>query len=269
MQTRIILLIIAFTALSCLDLNASQKNDTIGKPNDSVSNPVKVEKPDILNPYHRNVIKFNLTPMLLWDVKNITLSYERLIKKNQSIAIQLGYLVLPKILDDTLLLLFNSSAYSRQGINIAFDYKYYVSALNRRPAPYGLYLGGYLSYYGFKFTNKLYPLNSSDQIGSFKGKLNMLNLGVEIGYQFIFWKRFSVDLLMFGPSLSMYYRELEVTGGLNIDQIENIDKELAEKLVNRFPVLKYFFGGETATFSGSKVRLGTGFRYSIHLGFHF
>jgi hypothetical protein len=77
--------------------------------------------------------------MLLWgDIKNITLSYERLIKKNQSIAMQLGYLVPPKFLGDTLLHLFNLNGYSRQGINIAFDYRYYPGLRNRRPAPDGL-----------------------------------------------------------------------------------------------------------------------------------
>jgi hypothetical protein len=271
MKARIIFLIIALTASSCLELNASEKTDTIRNPNDSVSNTGKVEKPVRLTPYHWNVIKFNPTPMLLWgDIKNITLSYERLIKKNQSVALQLGYLVLPKFTGDTLIMLFSSSAYSRQGINIAFDYRYYVSSLNRRPAPYGLYLGGYLSYYGFKFTNQLYPLeNPSNQVGSLKGKLNMVNLGIEIGYQFVFWKRFSVDLLMFGPSLSIYSRLLESTGNLEKADFEQIDEELAQNLVDRFPVLKYFFGGETATFSESKVRLGSGFRYSIQFGVHF
>ena len=47
----------------------------------------------ILEPIHRNVIKFNPTPMLLFSkITNITFSYERLIRDNQSFALQVGYL---------------------------------------------------------------------------------------------------------------------------------------------------------------------------------
>ena len=50
----------------------------------------------------KNVIKINPTPMLLWDVRNITLSYERLIKPNHSLSIKVGYLVFPRLLSDTI-----------------------------------------------------------------------------------------------------------------------------------------------------------------------
>ncbi len=271
MRIRMMFLIIAFSALTSLDLKAWEKQDANHIQGDSLSNTGKAEKQAVLTPFHWNVIKFNPTPMLLWgDGKNITLSYERLIKKNQSIAIQLGYLVLPKFLSDTLLQVVNLSSHSRHGVNIAFDYRYYPGLRNRRPAPDGLYLGGYLSYYGFKFTNKLDILNTStDQSGSMNGRLNMINLGIEIGYQFIFWKRFSLDMLLFGPSLSYFSRNLKFTGNLDQDMIDNIDQELADQLLNRFPVLGYLFGGQTATFSRSNFHFGTGFRYCIQLGFHF
>jgi hypothetical protein len=266
-----ILILIAFTALSFRDLKASARNNTIRQQNDSVSNPANVEKSVILSPYHWNVFKLNPTPMLIWgETRNITLSYERLIKKNQSLAIQLGYLVFSKFLNDTIAHLVSLNDYSRQGVNAAFDYRYYPSLRNRRPAPDGLYIGGYLSYYGFRFKNQLTVLNeSADQVGSFNGKLNMLNLGFEIGYQFLFWKRFSVDLLMFGPSLSYYTRQLDITGNLDVDQIDEIDQEFAKKLLDRFPALGYLFSGETTSFSGSNVHLGAGLRYSIQFGFHF
>lgn len=270
MKTISLLLILTFMGVFQLDLNASGLNETTRNLNDSSSNSNKAEKPVILNPYHRNLIKFNPTPMLLWgDIKNITLSYERLFNKNQSVAIQLGYLVLPEFLGDTLVQQFSLSAYSRKGVNIAFDYRYYPGLRNRRPAPDGLYLGGYLSYYGFKFSNQLTYVNSPELIGSFEGRMNMLNLGVELGYQFIFWKRLSLDLLLFGPSLSVFFRELKVTGNLDTNEIDTIDQEVASELLDRYPFLGYLFKGETATFSGSRIHLGTGFRYSVQIGFHF
>jgi hypothetical protein len=270
MKTISLLLIFAFMGVFQPDVHSSELNDTNRNSNDTISNSAKAEKPVILNPYHRNLIKLNPTPMLLWgDIRNFTLSYERLFNKNQSVGIQLGYLVLPEFLGDTLVQQFSLSAYSRKGINIAFDYRYYPGLRNRRPAPDGLYLGGYVSYYGFNFSNQLTYVNSPELIGSFEGRLNMLNLGIELGYQFIFWKRLSLDLLLFGPSLSVFFRELKVTGNLDTNEIDEIDQELASELLDRYPFLEYLFKGETATFSGSRMHFGTGFRYCVQIGFHF
>lgn len=249
---------------------AFERCDTIPVSLDSLSKPVTKENPIMLTPYHRNVIKLNPTPMLLWgEIRNFTLSYERLIRNNQSVAIQLGYLVIPRFFD-TLVSLVKVEDFKRRGVNIAVDYRYYPQFRNRRPAPDGLYIGGYLSYYGFRFNNNIDIMATSEvNDGNMRGSLNMVNLGFELGYQFIFWKRFSVDLLMFGPSLSIYSRRLELTGDLTEADFEKIDEELAKKLMDRFPVLGYLFGGETATFSGSNVKIGTGFRYSIQIGYHF
>jgi hypothetical protein len=272
MQTKLkfFTLLITLFAFAGIDLNATQVSDTTARQNDTVSNPASNERPAPLNPWHRNVIKFNPTPMLLWgEVRNFTLSYERLIKNNQSLSLQLGYLVIPRVID-TIVGLVRLTDYARQGINVAFDYRYYPQFRNRRPAPDGLYLGGYLSYYGFKFTNNVEFLTESNtHAGTLKGTLQMVNLGLELGYQFIFWKRFSLDLLMFGPSLSVYSRQLELTGDLDKSDFEQIDEELAAKLLSRYPFLGYLFGGQTNTFSGSEVRLSTGFRYSVQIGFHF
>lgn len=219
----------------------------------------------------RNVIKFNPTPMLLWgNVKNVTISYERLIKPNQSVALQVGYLLFPRLTGDTLAGLVSLTTSHKNGVNVSVDYRYYPFSRNRRPAPDGLYVGGYLSYYGFNFKNNFDILHTTvDQNGAFEGKLNIGNLGFELGYQFLFWKRLSLDLLMFGPSISYYNAAFDVSGNLDESQIEDINKELVDKLLNRFPLLKSLFSGETLTFTGVRSSLNTGFRYSIQVGFAF
>jgi hypothetical protein len=244
-------------------LQAQEKNDTIKNGN-------KKEKPVLLDPYHRNVIKFNPTPMLLWDMSNITISYERLIKKNQSLSLQAGYLAFPNIVDDTVLNLVAVYDRSRSGINLAFDYRYYPFARNRRPAPDGLYIGGYISYYGLKSTNKFDVLYTTiDQQGSIDANLRVANLGFELGYQFIFWKRFSLDLLMFGPSYSIISTNINIKGGLDPDQIQNIDQELVDKLLSRFPHLGTVFSDDGLQYSGRKTQFGALFRYSLQFGVHF
>jgi len=243
--------------------------------NDTVPQGVKKEKPPVLEPYHWNVIKFNPTPMLLWgNIRNITFTYERLVAKNHSLSFQAGYLLFPKIVNDSVprktTPLVNIRSGNKYGINLALDYRYYPFSRNRRPAPDGLYIGAYLSYYGFRFSNDLDVLYTTvDQNGSIKGKLNIVNLGMSIGYQFIFWKRFTLDLLMFGPSLSHYSGALEINGSLDPEEIQKIDEEVVDKFLEKFPFFGTLFSNENLKFTGSRASLSVGFRYSIQLGFHF
>jgi hypothetical protein len=238
---------------------------------DSVSGGKKKSAKAILTPYHRNVIKLNPTPMLLWtNVRNITLTYERLIAKNHSLSLQLGYLELPKILPDTLISLVAVSQNKSYGLNIALDYRYYPWSRNRRPAPDGLYIGAYFSYYGFNFGNNLDILNTTiDQNGKMEGKISVYNLGMSLGYQFIFWKRFSLDLLLFGPSVSYYTGYLGIEGNLDPSQIQGIDQELVQKILQKFPFLNMLFSNQKLEFTGTRSSLAVGFRYAILLGFHF
>jgi hypothetical protein len=244
---------------------AQSVNDTIQTEKEK-----KKEKPVYLKPYHRNVIKFNPTPMVLLDVSNITISYERLLKKNNSVALQAGYLVFPNLVQDTLIGLIEFKDRSRSGINLSFDYRNYIFDRNTRPAPDGMYLGGYLSYYGFQFENKFDILHVDiDKEGTMDGKMNFINLGMELGYQFVFWKRMTVDLLLFGPSLSLYNGTFNISGNLDADEIADIEEELVDKLQERFPYLGMIFSTEDLQFTGEKTEFDIGFRYSISVGFHF
>ncbi len=266
-----ILMVTAFNLLSWGGLMAAERNDTIANANDSISKSVNSEKTAVLAPYHWNVIKFNPTPMWMWErPENVTFSYERLLKKNNSISFQLGYLVFPQVLNDTLINTFKITDYSCSGINVAVDYRYYLIKRNTRPAPDGLYIGGYLSYNGTSTKNMFTTLDEQvGEPGSLSVKASMTNLGCKIGYQFIFWKRFSVDLLMFGPAITLYSRNIELTGMDNQGFLDQMDEELATKLLERFPALGFLYRGEPYSYSGSNMVLSTSFRYSVQLGYHF
>lgn len=234
--------------------------------------PDSTDSVKALNPIHKNVIKFNPTPMLIQavEIRNITFSYERLITKNQSIVLQAGYLVFPKLFADTIANIITLHRGDKWGLNLAMDYRYYPAARNRRPAPDGLYIGGYLSYYGFTWKNHFDILHTTvDQNGTISGALHVVNLGFELGYQFIFWKRLSLDLLLFGPSLSVISGKLKIAGELDPEEIKNLDQEMVDKLTNRFPWLNTLFSDEGLQFTGSRTRFTTLFRYSLQLGFHF
>ena len=247
-----------------LTLQAQQINDTIQKEKKKDK-----EKPLYLEPYHRNIIKFNPTPMLVLDLRNITFAYERLLKNNQSIAIQAGYLVF-NTAEDTILGLINITDKTRNGINLAMDYRYYPFQRSKRPAPDGIYVGGYFQYYGFWAENKFDILGVDlDKDGKMTTSANFENLGIEIGYQFVFWERMTIDFILFGPSMNLHSGNLKIEGDLDEEQIENINEELADKLIERYPSLGMIYSEETLKFTGEKISFGAGFRYSIQIGFHF
>lgn len=225
----------------------------------------------VLKPYHKNTIKWNPTPMLIWgEVKNLTFSYERVVNPKQSFSVQLGYLVYGQLFKDTIAYLISLSDRQKYGVNISVDYRFYPIKRNRMPTPSGLYIGPYFSYYGNHFENKFDILHTSlDQDGQLACNINMYNLGFELGYQFIFWKRLSVDLIMFGPSLSMYTAKLSIKGDLDESQINEINDAIAEKIINRFPAVGYIFSEEGLVKTGTKTQFGAGFRYSFQIGFHF
>lgn len=229
------------------------------------------EKAPVVQPIHKNVIKFNPTPMLIWgEMRNLTFSYERVVSPKQSFSIQAGYLVYPKLFGDTLINLIKLTKRHKYGLNLAVDYRFYPMKRNKRPIPDGLYIGPYASYYGNFFENDFDILNTTvDQNGKYKVNINIVNVGFELGYQFIFWKRLSLDLLLIGPSVSFYSANLKVSGSLDPDEIDNINNEVVDKIMERFPMIGYLFTNGELSKSGFRSKLGAGFRYSIQIGFHF
>lgn len=226
----------------------------------------------IPQPYYRNVIKINPTPTIVFgDVSNLTLCYERLIKNDQSIAFQAGYFFISNLFGDTIAGLIKMGTNPKHtGYNLAFDYRYYPNLRNRRPAPDGLFIGGYVSYNGFKFDNDFYIFETGlDNYGTINARSHYINLGFDLGYQFVFWKRLTVDFLVFGPSVSYSQSNGSIDGNLTQGEIEVIDEELRAKLMEKFPLLTTIFSEESLVFSRSQKKVDIGFRYSIAIGFHF
>jgi hypothetical protein len=225
-------------------------------------------KDSIQPPSHFNVIKFNPTPMLLWEnLRNITLSYERSVNKNQSIAIQLGYLDFLVGMDDTVAGIIGTDNKSKYGINASLDYRFYPLKLNKFGAPRGLYLGPYISYYGYKSTNNITLLHNDNTVtGDVTTAFNYLNLGFELGYQFIFWKHFSIDLLLFGPSVTCTFNSMNFDNNFSEEDQQTILSDMRDKLKEKYPYL-----GPSIDIEGEaqSVSFKAFFRYSISLGYRF
>jgi hypothetical protein len=217
----------------------------------------------------RNVISLNPTPALLFgDIRNITLRYERLVRSNQSIVAQAGWLVLEPFLEDSVGDFFDIKRISSFGLNLAFDYRFYMLKRNKFPAPDGLYIGPYVSYYGFKFKDEFYYYHADTamQSGNMTGAYNYINAGFEIGYQLILWKRLSIDLLIFGPSLTYAFSKWTVSSNLTEAEKDDLADKLKEKFNEKYPILVPFIDPSTEKQSATFRML---LRYSISIGFHF
>ena len=221
-------------------------------------------------PIHKNILKFNPTPMLLWSRKNFTLSYERILNPKQSIALSIGYLEFPALFKDTIASLIAITNRHKYGMNIALEYRFYLMKRNSRPIPDGVYLAPYASYYGYHFKNNVDLLYTSlDSAGLVKGDFYIFNLGVELGYQFVFWKRLTLDFVLVGPSFSYYGGGVNVTGNFNFEQLQEINEDLYNKLKDKYPMIGDFVINKSFKQNGKLDLFSIGFRYLVQIGFHF
>lgn len=224
----------------------------------------------IPEPEYRNVIKFNPTPMVLWNKKNVTFSYERVLNPKQSFTVGLGYLVFNNLLEDTLLGIFNIETREKYGLNFSFEYRFYMTNRNSRPIPDGLYLAPYFSTYLYHFANDLNNLNSpDDDFLVLSGGFYVINIGGEIGYQFVLWKRMTIDLVLLGPSLSYYGGKVNVKGEVDVGYLEEINKELYDKIIEKYPQADGVLIDETFKKHGRIDFASFGFRYLFQIGFVF
>ena len=239
-----------------------------------ISCMVLAQKKDSLShlplPIHKNVIKFNPTPMMLWSKKNVTLCYERVLNPKQTISLTVGYLEFPSLFKDTIANVVGITSRQKYGINLALEYRFYLMKRNARPVPDGIYVAPFASYYGYHFKNNVDVLNTSlDSAGLVKGSFYVFNLGVELGYQFVFWKRLTLDFILMGPSFSYYGGGVDITGNINLSDLKEINENLYNKLIEKYPLIGDFVINKSFRQHGKLDLFSLGFRYLIQIGFHF
>jgi len=219
--------------------------------------------------YKRNVIKWNLTPFLLFSKKNINLSYERVLSPYRSFSVNLGYFELPKIsLLDTIRL---ERVTKKNGFNVAGDYRFYFKHRNRRMSPDGLYLSVYSSFYHSNFNMEVSTDDNPNIQGAldFGGTFNILNLGGALGYQFVIKERLTIDMIFIGPSISMYNKKLSLEGNISSEEYEEYLQVLYDVLVEMVPGFDKLTQKGFLSASGTNVSMGLGFRYVLQIGFRF
>ncbi len=219
----------------------------------------------------KNTVKTNLTNPMIFGQDCYSIGYERTIGNHQSFSIDIGRFAFPRIFSiNTDSVKDISSSTHSKGFHISGDYRFYLSKENKYHAPRGVYIGPYVSYNTYSREFKL-----SADTEAFTGDLNanfkfrVASLGFQLGYQFIFWKRVSLDMILFGPGIATYKLKAGLDTTLDPDQEAEVFKKINEKLQEKIP--GYSLVIEPGSFEKTGVNSTTslGFRYVVMLGFRF
>lgn len=218
---------------------------------------------------YKNSIKFNITNWILYD-NCFMLSYERVVSNHQTFSITGGYVEMPWFQPTHSNVSYTNSL-SKSGFTAGGDYRFYLAAENKYAPPHGLYIGPYTSYYSFKSERHMQYTDSTGGVSdvTLNSKINVGNLGVQLGYQFVLSKRIVIDLTLFAPSLSHYGIHLETTGGLSDYAKEEIYNQVTQAMLDRFPLLDKLITDKHVDASGSRNALSAGLKYCVYIGYHF
>jgi hypothetical protein len=154
----------------------------------------------------KNTIHFNLTNPLIFGSRSLVFGYERVINKRQTFTVNFGQQGFPSLnLINTDSLKVKKDV-SEKGFNCSVDYRFYLFKLNKFSPPRGVYVG---PYYCYNYFEKKHTWSLENSSGVYQDvntdlSLSVNTVGFELGYQFIFWRRLAVDLILIGPGVSGY-----------------------------------------------------------------
>jgi hypothetical protein len=252
----IFVLVIVF-ALSSFNLNA--------QTSDSLYKPVREFK---------NTIRFNITNPLIFGERSLIFGYERQLKNNRSFSINFGQAALPNLEKGFSDEFREKTILSQRGLHFSGDYRFYLYKLNKYSAPRGVYLGPYYAFNSFRKGHEWnYYKDGSTVPEIVKSNLNfnINQIGIEMGYQFVFWKRFSVDMILLGPGVAAYKIKAELAGNLSDADRQLFFEKLNQALKDKFPGYSGTIGDNSGEFEtkGTRSTTSLGFRYMINLGYRF
>lgn len=221
---------------------------------------------------YKNTVKFNMSNHMIYGDGAIVFGYERVLKNNQSFSVHIGTAAYPMLTyngsDSTLLL--HESDYKDKGFHISGDYRFYLKKENKYKAPRGIYIGPYYSYSYFKRTNH-WSMNSDSYQGEFQSDItfNLNIVGAQLGYQFVFWKRLSLDMLIMSPGVGVYGLKTKINTTLTEEDEAVFYNALNTSLSQHIPGYSRVINAEDFKESGSVTSVDFGFRYMLLVGFRF
>jgi len=251
-MNKIICFLILLSGLLVVNFSAIAQNKT-----DSVKN-------------FKNTIRMNITNPMLFGEKNTIIGYERVFKNNQSITANVGRISFGKlnsINTDSIAL---DDSYEDKGFAVALDYRFYLKKENKHAAPRGVYIG---PYYSFNYFNRVNSWTLDDQSSSkllntdITLKMNLV--GVQLGYQFVFWNRLAIDFVLLGPGAWFYNLNVDMNSNLTSEEEQMVFDKINEAIDSKVPGNTIDIKPFEISKKGSTSTSSGGFRYVMHIGFRF
>jgi len=218
----------------------------------------------------KNTININVTnPMIFGDKYNV-IGYERVIKDYQTASVSIGRFGFPKFKTFNTDSLGLKNVYHDKGYHLSFEYRFYLRNENKHAAPRGIYLG---PYYGFNYFSREshWQLKTDNFNGEVITNMDLMAnlLGVQLGYQFILWKRLTIDMILLGPGWWHLSLKTKFDTTLNPEDEAQLLEKINDLLEEKFPGSDLVIQG--GGFKAKKTTSTTvaGLRYMLNLGFRF
>jgi len=153
----------------------------------------------------KNTIRYNISGPILFGFNYLVFGYERVLNDRQSMSMNVGQAVLPKVIDFSTDDATLEGTQQNKGYNVSVDYRFYLQKENKYKAPRGVYIGPFYSFNRFE-REATWRLNQSGGTSNANTAttFDIHTIGGELGYQFMFGKRISLDLVLIGPGFANY-----------------------------------------------------------------
>lgn len=90
-----------------------------------------------------------------------------------------------------------------------------------------------------------------------------------MGYQFVFWDRIALDLVLIGPGIANYNAKVGLDTTMSEEDEALFFEAINEYLTDKFPAFNQVIEPGELEKRGSFNTTTAGFRYLIHLGYRF
>ncbi len=185
---------------------------------------------DTIVPEYKNSVKVNTAALLF---SNVSTLYERKLNQHWTVLAGAGYRWggnAPKALGLGEAIITTESS-GITGFSLTPEVRYYFNFCECGGSPSGFYAGlygRYTKYFGslsFNFWN-----GSEYKQALVASNLRELGAGLQLGYQFVFKQRWTVDIMFAGPRLSTYKLSADLDSEDLEALISTIEEEINKKL---------------------------------------
>ncbi len=212
----------------------------------------------------KNTVRVNLFRKLVFGGDNYVFGYERVLSPTQSVSLNVGYVTFPLVVIRTPTATITRSN-ARAGLSIGLDYRFYLKSKNRNPAPDGVYIGPYVYHVGTYSDNNITWRALDLDVGT---RLRVNTFGVQMGYQFVIKKRFTLDLILAAPGYTQYKFDFRVRTDIDEEELNDLLEAIAERFDAQLPVIDIIDVVEFRR-TGRASTWNFGARLALQIGFHF